>query len=131
MNKEEVVIIRIESYFKLHLILAWKPSVFMQIRCNFPDISYLSETQKNSFQFLNKEWNRESLEPWINEALKVCKAALRQWRESCEPSSKRYPMIRPIHLKQSEMLVGLRKSQRQAEAKRTINNAINDAVESQ
>ena len=28
------------------------PSVFMQIRCNFPDISYLSETQKNNFQFL-------------------------------------------------------------------------------
>ena len=26
----------------------------MQIRCNFPDISYLSETQKNNFQFLNK-----------------------------------------------------------------------------
>ena len=23
----------------------------MQIRCNFPDISYLSETQKNNFQF--------------------------------------------------------------------------------
>ena len=29
-------------------------SVFMQIRCNFPDISYLSETQKNNFQFLNE-----------------------------------------------------------------------------
>ena len=29
--------------FKLHLI-----------RCNFPDISYLNETQKNSFQFLIK-----------------------------------------------------------------------------
>ena len=26
----------------------------MQIRCNFPDISYLSETQKNNFQFLIK-----------------------------------------------------------------------------
>ena len=38
--------------FKLHLIFARKPSVFMQIRCNFPDISYLSETQKNNFQFL-------------------------------------------------------------------------------
>ena len=23
----------------------------MQIRCNFPDISYFSETQKNNFQF--------------------------------------------------------------------------------
>ena len=40
--------------FKLHLIFASKPLVFMQIRCNFPDISYLSETQKNNFQFLNK-----------------------------------------------------------------------------
>ena len=29
----------------------------MQIRCNFPDISYLSETQKNNFQFLNKSLN--------------------------------------------------------------------------
>ena len=26
----------------------------MQIRCNFPDISYLSETQKNNFQFLSE-----------------------------------------------------------------------------
>ena len=26
----------------------------MQIRCNFPDISYLSETQKNNFQFLKE-----------------------------------------------------------------------------
>ena len=34
---------------KLHLI-----SVFMQIRCNFPDISYFSEMQKNNFQFLNR-----------------------------------------------------------------------------
>ena len=25
----------------------------MQIRCNFPDISYLSEAQKNNFQFLS------------------------------------------------------------------------------
>ena len=41
--------------FKLHLILARKPSVFMQIRCNFPNISYLSETQKNTFQFLNEK----------------------------------------------------------------------------
>ena len=28
----------------------------MQIRCNFPDISYLSETQKNNFQFLSKRY---------------------------------------------------------------------------
>ena len=47
----------------------------MQIRCNFPDISYLSETQKNNFQFLiNKQnnekrlkkknkWNRTRFEP--------------------------------------------------------------------
>ena len=26
----------------------------MQIRCNFPDISYLSETHKNTFQFLSE-----------------------------------------------------------------------------
>ena len=26
----------------------------MQVKCNFLDISYLSETQKNNFQFLNK-----------------------------------------------------------------------------
>ena len=25
----------------------------LQIRCNFPNISYLSETQKNNFQFLS------------------------------------------------------------------------------
>ena len=35
--------------FKLHLILDLR-----QIRCNFPDISNLSETQKNNFQFLSK-----------------------------------------------------------------------------
>ena len=30
-------------------------TIFMQItyRCNFPDISYISETQKNNFQFLS------------------------------------------------------------------------------
>ena len=27
--------------------------VFMQIRCNFPNILYLSEKQKNNFQFLS------------------------------------------------------------------------------
>ena len=27
----------------------------MQIRCNFSDISYLSETQKNNFQFLSNK----------------------------------------------------------------------------
>ena len=26
----------------------------MQVRCNFPDIPYLSETQKNNFQLLSK-----------------------------------------------------------------------------
>ena len=39
---------------KLHLICMKTEEVFMQIRCNFPDISYLSETQKNNFQFLNR-----------------------------------------------------------------------------
>ena len=44
---------------KLHLI-CMKTEGFhakircnLKIRCNFPDISYLSETQKNNFQFLN------------------------------------------------------------------------------
>ena len=37
----------------------------MQIRCNFPDISYLSETQKNNFQFLNK-FLQGSLDTIIN-----------------------------------------------------------------
>ena len=38
---------------KLHLIcMKTFGSVFMQIRCNFPDISNLSETLKNNFQFL-------------------------------------------------------------------------------
>ena len=33
----------------------------MQIRCYFPDISYLSETQKNNFQFLNEPWKNRSM----------------------------------------------------------------------
>ena len=41
-------------FFKENIIKTTE-SVFMQIRCNFPDISYLSETQKNNFQFLNKK----------------------------------------------------------------------------
>ena len=32
----------------------------MQIRCNFSDISYLSETQKNNFQFLNEYTEQNS-----------------------------------------------------------------------
>ena len=35
----------------------------MQIRCNFPDISYLSEMQKNNFQFLNDSQSAYSLWP--------------------------------------------------------------------
>ena len=31
------------------------------IRCNFPDISYLSETQKNNFQFLKETWYKRNL----------------------------------------------------------------------
>ena len=48
------VSLRYEMSFKLHLILAWKPKVgfHAKIRCNLNDISYLSETQKNNFQFL-------------------------------------------------------------------------------
>ena len=48
--------------FKLHLI----SSVFMQIRCNFPDISYLSETQKNNFQFLSKFYIKKGLGFYLN-----------------------------------------------------------------
>ena len=40
------VSLRYEMLFKLHLIL--------QVKYNFPDISYLSETQKNNFQFLSR-----------------------------------------------------------------------------
>ena len=52
----------------------------MQIRCNFPDNSYLSETQKNNLQFLSKgqkslhkqavlpesslRWDTQSWTPW-------------------------------------------------------------------
>ena len=32
----------------------------MQIRCSFPDISYLSETQKNNFKFLTKTVSKQS-----------------------------------------------------------------------
>ena len=40
--------------------------VFMQIRCNFPDISYLSETQKNNFQFFSKQSkSKTSVLIWI------------------------------------------------------------------
>ena len=52
--------------FKLHLILA----VSMQIRCNFSDISYLSETQKNNFQFLNEGFF--STVRYFNEMRKKC-----------------------------------------------------------
>ena len=31
----------------------------MQIKCNFPNMSYLSETQKNNFQFLNEKKNEK------------------------------------------------------------------------
>ena len=45
--------------FKLHLICM--KTVFMQIKCNLNDISYLSETQKNNFQFLSKDLSEQSL----------------------------------------------------------------------
>ena len=44
MNKEEVVIIRINI---LH------EGFHAKIRCNLNDISYLSETQKNNLKFLS------------------------------------------------------------------------------
>ena len=46
----------------------------MQIRCNFPDISYLSETQKNNFQFLNKDQETPLFHVWLFGAdLTMCK----------------------------------------------------------
>ena len=37
---------------KLHLICMKNEGFHAKIRCNFTDISYLSETQKINFQFL-------------------------------------------------------------------------------
>ena len=56
-------LLRIESYFfcvslmyemsgKLHLICMKTEGFHAKIRCNLNDISYISETQKNNFQFL-------------------------------------------------------------------------------
>ena len=39
---------------KLHLICMKTEGFHAKIRCNLNDISYLSETQKNNFQFLNE-----------------------------------------------------------------------------
>ena len=50
-GKLHLICMKTEMSGKLHLI-CMKPEGFMQIRCYFPDISYLSETQKNNFQFL-------------------------------------------------------------------------------
>ena len=36
----------------------------MQIVCNFPDITYLSETQKNNFQFLS-QLTTDSYHIWV------------------------------------------------------------------
>ena len=44
----------------------------MQIRCNFPDISYLSETQKNNFQFLNKRQTNGLLATIFNKTFSLC-----------------------------------------------------------
>ena len=38
---------------KLHLICMKTEGFHAKIRCNLNDISYLSETQKNTFQFLS------------------------------------------------------------------------------
>ena len=37
---------------KLHLICMKATVFYAKIRCNLNDISYLSETQKNNFEFL-------------------------------------------------------------------------------
>ena len=53
----------------------------MQIRCNFPDISYLSEKHKNNFQFLNKQSEGRFIDQvlWVIE--KVVKKRKRAGKE--------------------------------------------------
>ena len=46
------VSLRYEMSGKLHLICMKTEGFHAKIRCNLNDISYLSETQKNNFQFL-------------------------------------------------------------------------------
>ena len=46
------VSLRYEMSGKLHLICMKPEGFHAKIRCNLNDISYLSETQKNNFQFL-------------------------------------------------------------------------------
>ena len=46
------VSLRYEMSGKLHLICMKTEGFHAKIRCNLNDISYLSETQKNYFQFL-------------------------------------------------------------------------------
>ena len=46
------VLLRYEMSGKLHLICMKTEGFHAKIRCNLNDISYLSETQKNYFQFL-------------------------------------------------------------------------------
>ena len=45
---------RLLTFFKINLFKKLFPLVFMQISGNFPDLSYLGETQKNNFQFLSQ-----------------------------------------------------------------------------
>ena len=46
------VSLRYEMSGKLHLVCMKTEGFHAKIRCNLNDISYLSETQKNNFQFL-------------------------------------------------------------------------------
>ena len=46
------VSMRYEMLRKLHVICLKMEGFHAKIRCNLNDISYLSETQKNNFQFL-------------------------------------------------------------------------------
>ena len=64
---------------------------------------------------IKKNGTKRVLNHEISEALTACKVAWWLWREAGEPSSKKHPLV--IRMKQSIRL--LRKSQRQAEAKRT------------
>ena len=51
-GKLHLICMKTEVSGKLHLICMKTEGFHAKIRCNLNDISYLSETQKNIFQFL-------------------------------------------------------------------------------
>ena len=53
-----------------------------EVRCNFPDISYLSETQKKNFQFLKSDVIR------VSELLSVASQLIKMWRNDSGSTGK-------------------------------------------